>query len=189
MNSKEQGKAIAAAERAVRDNPTDYGRLDKLGWAYFYARRYNDAIAIFQRAIGLCPDDARGDQAIGRAYLDNGQTEKALEHCNARSPCIQPTSSRTPAWGHSIRGGWVTMRPRSTRFSAAVALDPEHPFARAQLGWVYACRGRMDEAEATLVETVRRQPDNESALEVLSMAYLSMPAMRNLSPPAATISR
>jgi tetratricopeptide (TPR) repeat protein len=174
MSAQNREDAIAAAERAAEEDPTDYGRLDQLGWAYFFARRYDDAIVAFQRTIDLCADDARGYQGIGRSYLDDGQVDKALE-------ALQRAMDLDPAYvePHVSLGSLYSWRlgdyeAALDAFQRALAVDPEHPFARAQLGWTYACMGRMDEAASTLAETVRRQPHNQRALEVLCTVYLAM---------------
>ena len=68
--STEEEMAIAAAESAVKEQPNDPELLRQLGWAYFEARRFNDAIVAARRALELRPNDARSYQLIGRAYLD-----------------------------------------------------------------------------------------------------------------------
>lgn len=171
--TEEQNIAIVTAEQAVAADPDDPELLVRLGWAYFQARRLGDAIVTVQRAIGLDPSDAGAYQLLGRAYLDDGQVEHALEAFH-RSIDLEPTFVE-PYVSLGVLYSWqIEDYPAALdAFGKALELAPEHPWARAQLGYTYACIGRPDDAMASLLETLRGQPDNERALENLSMVYLS----------------
>ena len=50
----------------------------------------------------------------------------------------------------------------------AIRLDPEAQSLRVELGWVYAVVGRIDDARATLIEALRRNPATGEALAGLA---------------------
>ena len=133
MAVEEQEEAIVAAEAAAKQHPTDYERLNQLGWAYFDARRYDDAMVTFRRAIALYPNDARGYYGIGRAYLDNGQAKEsldALQYAIALDPVFtEPYVSLGIVYFWRLGDNEAAL----DAFQHALALDPEHPFALAGL--------------------------------------------------------
>ena len=168
-----QEEAVTVAEMAATRHPTDPEILIRLGGAYFEARRYAEAITTLQRAIDLNPDDARSHQLIGRAYLDDGQVDAAIlafQRAIELDPdYVEPYVSLGVLYSWRLGNYPAAL----DAFQHALALDPEHPFGLAQLAYTYACMGRLEDAIASLEETTRHQPDNERALENLSMVYLA----------------
>jgi tetratricopeptide (TPR) repeat protein len=171
--SIEQDEAIARAEMMVDHHPSDPEKLAELGWTYFYQHRYDEAIAAARRAIELAPGSAELRQLLGRAYLDAGQVEPALAALQAAIVLdpgfVEPYVSLGVLYSWQLGDYGAALEA----FAEALSLEPQHAWANAQMGYTYACMGQPEEAVAWLQETLRRQPDNERALENLSMVYLS----------------
>jgi tetratricopeptide (TPR) repeat protein len=170
--AQERREAIAAAERAIQDDPTDYRLLGQLGWAYFEAERYDDAMDVFQRGADLYPDRALAYNAIGRVYERTGPPEKAIK-------AYERAIDLDPQWVVPYHGLGIVYTARLGDYEAALdayqramAVDPENAFTLSWLGLTYARMGQIDRAVASLEETLRRQPDNDDALSSLAIVYL-----------------
>jgi cytochrome c-type biogenesis protein CcmH/NrfG len=70
---EEHRKAIAKAETAVQNNPTNFDARIELGMAYFHAEQLQKALAAFQQASELDPTDYAAYSWIGRVYERRGQ--------------------------------------------------------------------------------------------------------------------
>jgi adenylate cyclase len=77
---REPEKALAAAERGVSLNPGSTDALSEYGWAFIHARRWQEAIPVFEKAIRLNP---YGKGTIFRGYgvalINTGRVDEASE--------------------------------------------------------------------------------------------------------------
>ena len=72
-------EAIALRERACDlAGPSSFPVISNLASAYFLARRYEEAIKHYQRALELNPRFARGHVALGMTYALMGKHEEAV---------------------------------------------------------------------------------------------------------------
>lgn len=71
--------AIPSAERAVELAPQDPLALDALGWAYYWAGKYPDALSILEAAAKDFPDSAPLRLHLGLTYLAMGNRQMAYE--------------------------------------------------------------------------------------------------------------
>jgi tetratricopeptide (TPR) repeat protein len=72
-------EAIALRKRASDiAGPSAFPVIANVGYPYYYARQYEEAIKYFQRALELNPRFARGHLAIGQAYVQMGKHEEAI---------------------------------------------------------------------------------------------------------------
>lgn len=82
---------IAGLEARLKDRPDDVEGWQMLGWAYFDAGRYDDAVRAYRRATGLAPQQAVLWSSLGEALVmadENdpmpGEAVKAFETAIAR---------------------------------------------------------------------------------------------------------
>jgi TolB-like protein/DNA-binding winged helix-turn-helix (wHTH) protein len=75
---------IAAAQRAVVLDPLSRGRHYTLGGALYFARRNGEAIAAFQDALTLDPEDPVLYAFRGLAYYALGDIERARASCESK---------------------------------------------------------------------------------------------------------
>lgn len=72
-------EAIALRKRASDlAGPSSFPVITNLGNTYHFARRYEEAIKHYQRALELNPRLARGHVAMGMAYVQLGKYEEAI---------------------------------------------------------------------------------------------------------------
>lgn len=71
-------EGIAAARRALELDPGHLPEIS-LGWFYFFARRYDQAIAEAERILGLAPLDEPSHRVLFLAMLEKGDEEGARQ--------------------------------------------------------------------------------------------------------------
>lgn len=169
----DQDAMVVGAEAPTAADAGDPEAWMAHGWALFGARRFGEAVGAAQQAAELAPDDANPHQLMGRAYLDDDRVDQA---CEAFQRAIKLDGAYVePYVSLGVLHFWRTgdYGAALDSFEHALALDPDHPWARAQMGMTFAYMGRAAEAIASLAETVHLQPDNERALENLAMVHLA----------------
>jgi serine/threonine-protein kinase len=81
---------IAAARRAVELDPLNRGGHYNLGLSMYFGRRNREALAAFQEALALYPDDPTVHALRGLAYYALGEFERARTSCESKPD--DPTS-------------------------------------------------------------------------------------------------
>ena len=145
-------------EGAIEDvlkYPNDSATHYNLGNAFTRSGRYQEAIASYQEAIRINPDNADARTNLGYATL--GFYEEAIR--------INPDN----AHAHYNLGNAFT---RSGRYQEAIApyqeairINPDHTGAHYKLGSAYTALGRNDEANTEYKEALRIEPNHDFALE------------------------
>jgi Flp pilus assembly protein TadD len=74
--------SITQGRRAVLLDPLNPRSHEALGAALYYARRYDEAIAAWTRALSLDPKDSLTAGERGYAHIALGQYDAALRTCN-----------------------------------------------------------------------------------------------------------
>lgn len=72
-------QAAAPFLEAVNQNPNDYNSLVKLGNVYYDGKQYPSAIAYYERALAIHPENPDVRTDMGTAYWYNGNADKAIE--------------------------------------------------------------------------------------------------------------
>jgi tetratricopeptide (TPR) repeat protein len=142
------------------------------------AKRGVDAIAVYDRALQLLPDDTR--LLYARALLNDD-----LDHADAAVRDLRRVLELKPedadamnALGYTLadrtgKGGVEQIREALGLIEKALKLKPGEPAIIDSLGWVQYRLGDLDAAIAQLRNAFARQPDPEIAAhlgEVLWMA-------------------
>ena len=99
-NRQETAAAIASLEQATRDNPKEVQAWVQLGHAYFDSGQAKQAIAAYNSALALKPDDANVMTDLGVMYHEDKQHQKAIElltRCSSSTPPMSRPGS-TRAW-------------------------------------------------------------------------------------------
>jgi Flp pilus assembly protein TadD len=72
--------AIAALEKAVKDDPKNANAYNFLGFSYRKLGDFDKAFENYERALALEPGHLGANEYIGEAYLETGNLGKAEEH-------------------------------------------------------------------------------------------------------------
>jgi len=174
MITEEQGKAIVAAETAVKNNPTNFEPYVELGMAHFHAGQLDEALAAFRQAVVFNPNVATAYNGIGRVYYHTGPAQAAIE-------AYEQAIALERHYIDPYYGLGILYSAQLGDYDAALEVfqrglehNPGEAFLVASLGSTYARMGRFDEAIAYLQQAITLQPDNAFAYSWLSILYLHL---------------
>ena len=183
------GRAIAAAERAVRLDP----ELGEAHCARAYARLayefdWEGAEAGFKRAIELSPGSADVYDFYGRMCAGLERFEEAIE-LHERAYELDPLTCRTDLATSYLRAGRNQEAERVA--TEGLRLEPHDSRLRATLGWALFRQGRTGEGLGELERAVTLTPAEEMWLAQLGQAQALVGAtqkareiLRELEDPA-----
>jgi tetratricopeptide (TPR) repeat protein len=168
------GYALLAAGYASEAIPhlkmiQDYGAL---GIAQLQAERPGEAVANLQIALAKAPDDPDLLFYLSRAAtaFSEQSSEKLL------------TTFANTARGHQVRGQndyTLKMFPEAEKeYQQAIALRPDLPGLRLELGLVYAAESQWEKAEEQFRGEAKLQPGNAEAAYRLGDALLQRGKMK-----------
>lgn len=90
----EGAKALAEHSAELQSRALAEETLESAGYLLLYEqKKYDDAIAVFQRNAGLYPSSANANASLGEAYMVAGKKEPALA-CYERTLELMPTSDK-----------------------------------------------------------------------------------------------
>jgi tetratricopeptide (TPR) repeat protein len=76
-------EAIEFQRRICELQPNDPSIIADMGWTYFYARHYDDAIAQFRKSDAMAGQRGRPDCMVAMCYYMTGRHKQALAECDA----------------------------------------------------------------------------------------------------------
>ncbi len=92
---KNSGWAEQELKQAIQAEPNNWRPYHRLGYLYVEQKRYDEAIAQFQRYVTLAPDDANSYDSLGEGYFYKGDFSAAI-------PQFQKALSVNPKFGSSL---------------------------------------------------------------------------------------
>jgi serine/threonine protein kinase/Tfp pilus assembly protein PilF len=138
--------SITQAKLALEADPLAMLTNQMLGDAYISARRYNLAIAQFQKALELHPDDSTLKYQLGWAYVYNGAYDKGIEIVRSSQAVdgVDPKLSPDLACINAMIG-----KPAETRqtLNRLLTLAKKYPVSPGYIALVYLA---LDEREEGL---------------------------------------
>jgi DNA-binding winged helix-turn-helix (wHTH) protein/TolB-like protein/Flp pilus assembly protein TadD len=99
-------EALAERKLAEKFDPLNPNSIANVGWPLFFARRYDEAIEHFRRAIELEPNYVWGHIWIAEAYAEKGMYEEAINEVN-KALSLSPGNTRALAvlgYVHALAG-------------------------------------------------------------------------------------
>jgi serine/threonine protein kinase/Tfp pilus assembly protein PilF len=145
MSIGRPGDAIARIQREMAMDPLSRDFTTCEGDAYYFARRYDEAIATFQKVLSFDSTDANAHDGIARCYVVTGMYEKAFEQWRKLNrPAVEEW------WGAYQKGGtrgfWQKRLEQAFDSSGRLLVDAE------SVGEMYSQLGLNDRAFAWLEE-------------------------------------
>jgi Flp pilus assembly protein TadD len=129
----------------------------------------------FEEARRLAPEGSAAYVALAMAWMQTGQTDKAVEVLRTRA-----RSAKDPVVPYVlgialVRGGAEPEGAAGTEavraFEASIRADPRFPDARSELGKLLMKRGDLARATVELEKAVALDPTDAGAAYVLAQAY------------------
>ncbi len=167
LGSDNTALAIDSFMRVTELNPNMAGAHHNLGVAYQRSERYSDAIGAFKRAIEISPLVSETHLHLGRSYMANEQPEEALQ-CAERVLELNPNSTSAKRLRADAGYAAVLGEKGEVHIRSAIAKDPDAAFPYALLGSRLQEQGDFNGAEASLLKSIERQPDQGLAYYLLA---------------------
>jgi tetratricopeptide (TPR) repeat protein len=76
-------ESIAEAREAREADPFSVGISSSLAWAYYYARRWDDAIAQFKRTLDMDPQSLAAHEGLVKCFQQKNMEKEVVEELGA----------------------------------------------------------------------------------------------------------
>lgn len=166
---------LADAEALCREyllhRPGSVPHLQVLGHALIGRQRFDEADREIRFALDLAPDYAPLREDLGSLRALQGDMEAAIR-CFRKALDIDPSLKRAYRKLAQALSAAGRREEAEEAFEAYLEHDPEK--AHVAAGAEHWRAGRFDEAEKTLRDTLRKNPDNVDAMRFLALLYLDV---------------
>jgi len=165
---------------AVDADPTSARGFNDLGVVLRETGRVKEAVAQFEKAVGLKPDFAAARANLGGALAKAGRLDEALVKLRK---ALESDPGYAPA--HCHLGLVLSQRGDAEgairEWQSALDLDPKYAEAHFSLGDVLDAQGRTAEALAHWRDGIDLQPNNASVLRRVAWVLATSPdwSLRN----------
>jgi tetratricopeptide (TPR) repeat protein len=175
--------ALLPLQRAVELEPESFEARFALGSQYLREGEAARALSHLRKAQTLRPDDREVVYSLGRALRATGGNEEAaalLKQLAERSRGRAVADADVREAGRLNNEG-VELEARGDyegaleRYRAAVAIHPQDPRFRKNVGLALCRLGRWEEAKAELREVLKESPGEPDALKALYVALEHAP--------------
>ena len=174
LDQKKSKQARECFERAVKSAANYPATLpnawNNLGILAAREGRTDEAIGLFQKALGINPEHTVALQNLGNAYRqkkDWGAAKETLEHALALNP-----DDAEANYGLGMVYAQLNNTGRAYEYlQKALAARPAYPEALNNLGILYLRTGRAEEAKKSFDESIRVAPGFEQSYINLARVY------------------
>jgi tetratricopeptide (TPR) repeat protein len=158
VHARRYDHAVEWTSRAIRKDPKP-AYLTTLGNALLAQGRREEAVAVFDKAVQLKPDDATLWCNMGNALLDAGRSSDALlcfEHVVKLDPCHREATYKA---GHLLHG-LGQFEEALIRLNSSAELQPDHAPTLHMRAITLKSLDRLDEALADSMRAIELDPTN-----------------------------
>ena len=134
-------RALARVDAALARHPDAASFHDVRGRLLLKLERRDDAVAAFQRALELAPDQAPVLEGQGYVLFMGGEHEQAREMFD-RAAAADTTNASYPYQAAQIELSAGRAAEAETRLRETLKRDPVHAHASNDLAWILAERGQ-----------------------------------------------
>ena len=163
----EGARYMEAARTLTRESLFLEGRQDFFeGRALLFDKKFPDAAALLEQSVRIDPGAAYAYNALGIAYLEQAQFEKAI-------PAFRDAVRRAQHWSyplHNVALAYVETGDYASAirsYQQAIRLTPQYSYLPYNLGLVYQRINRRKEAEAAYRKAVSLAPDSAEPYNAL----------------------
>jgi Flp pilus assembly protein TadD/SAM-dependent methyltransferase len=135
------------------------------------AGRFDEAIAIYRRALQRAPDDAEAVHFLGVCLVQSGQRSQGLPLLE-RSVSLAPRNTLYRQNFGLMLADAGELASAEKQFREIITLERQHATAHNYLGMVRQRLGRFDEAIACYEEALRLKPHDAAAANNLGYCLL-----------------
>lgn len=165
--------AVQEFKRAAAYSPGDPNPYSYMGQVYMMQGNSKDALAAFDKALKIDPQNDPIRLLMAKAYVSSG------DNVNAEKQYLQlaktnPASAEPPTTLGFIYLNSGRLAEADTQFQKVLQLAPASSTALYNLGLVRNKQGRYDDAAKLFQQAIAADPKNENAHADLAYAYIGM---------------
>jgi len=149
--------ATALWTYTIKHNPQSWLGYSNLGIEVRAGGRPAEAIALYQRALAIRPDDAETHNNLGIALADLGRVQESMDHYE-QALRLRPDFAEVYGNEGNLLLKTGRVDEAMERFQKALLIDPELAGVRNELGNALARQGRIDDAIVQYREAARIDP-------------------------------
>ena len=184
--TRRQGKwdeTIAYLERCLALDPRNVEVLSNTAWTYAMLRKFSAALKLYDRALGITPNDLDLLAAKAGTYQADGNLKQAatlLTEINVQSPIQAFITKMTQLRLERNHGEAVRLlQGRQAHFQFASQIDQATnqvilAFAQRLAGDAAAAKATAEQASNKLKQLCRDQPDNSFFAQQLALANAAL---------------
>jgi adenylate cyclase len=154
-------QANAAAERAIALDPRWAQSHLVMGWVLYERKRVDQALASFEHAAQINPNEPWAHASVAAANIVLGQPENALEPLR-KAMRLSPRDPHLSNWQMFMGAASLHLQRDGEAvdwLNKSVALNPSDPLTHMFLASALALSGREAEAKVQLAELLRLKPE------------------------------
>ena len=164
---RQGGRYMEAARTLTQESLFLEGREDFFeGRALLFDKNFNTAATRLEQSVRIDPGAAYGYNALGIAYLEQGQFDKAI-------PAFRDAAHRAQHWSYPLHNEALAYTETGD-FSAAIRayqqaikLTPQYSYLPYNLGLVYQRMNRKKDAEASYRKAMMLAPTSAEPYNAL----------------------
>jgi tetratricopeptide (TPR) repeat protein len=136
------------------------------GRSLLFDKKFPDAAGLLEQSVRIDPGAAYGYNALGIAYLEQGQFEKAI-------PAFRDAVRRAQHWSYPLHNAALAYVETGDYQSAirsyqqAIRLTPQYSYLPYNLGLVYQRLNRKKDAEASYRKAISIAPESAEPYNAL----------------------
>ncbi|MCM8823121.1 MAG: tetratricopeptide repeat protein [Candidatus Omnitrophica bacterium] len=146
-------------EKAHNVRPEDMRISEYLGQFYFYKKRLDDAIRIYEAVIKAKPDYFDAKYLLGYFYEEKGDRQKAIQiwkEILEKNP-LHPDTLNSLGYVYAEEG--INLDEAEALIKKSLENAPNNPAYLDSLGWVYFKKGDYIKAEEYLKKAIESTSD------------------------------
>lgn len=171
--------AIAACTRIIStgsSSASDLALVYSVRGLHFEQRKeFGKALADFDRAIQLDPNNAAPYGGRGAVYLEQGEYDRAISAFGEAIRRQPPTATHAAATDYSLRGDAYTRKDQYDRalrdYNSAIKINPTSEIAFAGRGQAYFQMGDYDRAIEDFGTSIRLDPNDPNTHLIRGRSY------------------
>ncbi len=141
-------------KKAHEKKPKDIGISEYLAQFYFYKKRPQEAIKVYEKILETNPDYVEALFWLGYLYEECGQRNKALETWE-RGVDIDPSFAPIlNCLGYTYAEEGVNLNIAEEMIKKALEEEPENGAYLDSLGWVYYKKGDLEKAKEYILKAI-----------------------------------
>jgi len=175
VRAGDEKKAFFSFKQAIGTAPQTTGGLDYLlGYAYAETDSYARALAAYQQALRLNPNDPRTHYGMGVAYDKLGKTDSAVAAFKRVIALDSTDGSAYNYIGYLFADKGIHLEESLELIKKALVIDPENGYFLDSMAWAYYKLGRYQEAAQEQEKACALVKDDVVLLDHLGDIYHSL---------------